>query len=251
MNVRIAHTGSSGNLAVIDDTIVIDAGWSPAGELKGEEKALFLTHCHTDHTKFLSEFGGLPIYALETTAFKLQQGKFPYMAFNELVPGVTVRIQDGAYSYVINPVSLKHDVPCVGFEIMRFDEIGEEECVFYGTDFRAIEDEEAFIKRLRDKYYDALYIECNNTMTPQNMVDIYFPEDDGAPPKDEFHRRRSYDNHCNASYLMDIFTRAGYSESNKFTEPVTFLHKSSYYYHSNPELLVKLANFINIQNIYY
>ena len=79
MEVKILHTGSKGNCAVIDDALIIDAGWNvtPEGE------AVFLTHCHGDHTKHLDKMFGIPIYALQETVDKLQTDpRFAYTTFN-------------------------------------------------------------------------------------------------------------------------------------------------------------------------
>lgn len=244
MEVNVIHSGSSGNLTVIDGVIAIDAGWKY--ENVSNLKAVFLTHMHSDHTKHLSDFGGVPVYATEATAEQLMAKKFPYLAFGTVEGNKTYNIDVGHVTYMITPVLVKHDAPCVGYEIFK---TGESYVIFYATDFNSIVEEERFVMQLRNKYFDELYIECNNTLSPTNFIDVYFSENDA--PKDEFHRRKSYENHCNVNYLISLFERAGYSEGKPFTEPVTLLHKSSYYYMCNPEALVNLKKIANVQNLMF
>lgn len=241
MEVNVVHSGSSGNLCVIDGVIAIDAGWQydRISTLKG----LFLTHMHTDHTKYLQDFACVPIYATEETASKLMEKRFPYIAFNKIDVRKIIGIENGNDMYIISLWLMKHDAPCIGFEIRK-----DEEVIFYATDFNEIVDEERFVKLLRDKHFDALYIECNNTLLPTDFLDVYFGEE---VPRDEFHRRKSYENHCNVGYLYSLFERAGYTSKRRFTEPVTLLHKSSFYYMQNPERLVELQKIANIQNLMF
>ncbi len=250
MNVNIIHTGSSGNCAVVDDALIIDAGWNvlPDGD------AVLLTHQHSDHTKYLDNMQGIPIYALEETINKLKTDpKYTYMAFNYLVKGVHHVIHAGNYDYYVLAEAVNHDVPCVGFDIIRRDRISatDEKRIFFATDFHTLKHEDRFIKNLRDKVYDAIYIEANNTLNPTDFMDIHFPEEGEKQPRDAFHRERSYHNHANVDYIRSLFVRAGYSEDNKFTEPVTLLHKSSYYYSFNPERVVELCKMVKITNPLY
>lgn len=246
MEVNVVHSGSSGNLCVIDGVIAIDAGWQydRISALKG----LFLTHIHTDHTKYLQDFACVPIYATEETASKLMEKRFPYIAFNTLGVGRAIRIENGDDVYLVCPWLMKHDAPCIGFEIHKHPPYSGTEVIFYATDFNEIVDEERFVKLLRDKHFDELYIECNNTLLPTDFLDVYFGDE---VPRDEFHRRKSYENHCNVGYLYSLFERAGYTSKRRFTEPVTLLHKSSFYYMQNPERLVELQKIANIQNLMF
>lgn len=244
MHVEIIHSGSSGNCAVIDDTIIIDAGWNctPNGSV------VLLTHHHTDHTKHLDKMGGRPVYCTQETASKLF-AKFPYVAFNIIEPDVTFKVKDSMNTYFITPVLLKHDAPCVGFEIVRTGGYDDKR-IFFATDFNEMVDEETFVRKLKRKEYDAIYIECSNTLNPADFYDVYFHEGD-KPPKDEFHRRKSFQNHCNVDYLVGLFTRAGYSAENRYTEPVTLLHKSSYYYMQHVERIAELSKIAFITNPMY
>jgi hypothetical protein len=244
MKVFIESTGSKGNCAVIDDVLIIDAGWN----VRPNGLAVFLTHHHSDHIKYLDKMAGLPTYALPETIEKLQaMPRFAYTPFTPVTVGRSTVIRSGEITYYVSPVAVKHDAPCVAYDIAKVcAEVGTMERIFFGTDFSKIVDEKAFIKHLADKTYDALYIEANNTLDPTNFIDVFFHED--KPPKDSFHRERSYNNHTNVDYLIWLFREAGYSEWLKFSEPVTLLHKSSYYYPQNPERVVELCKMVNIRN---
>lgn len=246
MNVHIYGTGSSGNMTVIDDFLIIDAGLTenPKGE------AILLTHSHTDHTKALPKLGGIPLYATAATAAKLQE-KWPYMGFNILTPGdtLTLRRDDGS-TYYVTPVEVKHDVPCVGFDItcVPGDVIRKETRILWLTDFSSIVQEQTVIDNLRKRVYDHVYIECNNTLLLVDLMDCYITEDEQPLPRDEYHRRKSFQNHCNFSYLQSLFKRAGFTPEKRYADPVTFIHKSSYYYHANVEYIAKLCAVANITN---
>lgn len=240
MDVRIIKSGSSGNCVTVDDRLIIDAGFCPDVVPKGS--ALLLTHAHTDHTKALQRFEGIPIYAGRATSEAIAQ-KWPFLAVNILeceddgLPNPTYRLPYDATpgdEYFVRPINVKHDVPCIGFDITH-----DGERILYATDFNAFREE----IDVRD--YTALYLECNNTLTPEDFADLYFTEE---KPKDEFHRRKSYHNHCNVGYLRMLFERAGFSEDNPCDIPLTLLHKSTYYYHAHPEELVKLCKIANVQN---
>lgn len=242
MNVNIVHSGSSGNTASIDDFLIIDAGWPEVP--KGEH--VLLTHNHTDHTKCLDKVGGLPTYCTPETADKLAQ-KWPFLAFSSLVPGDVKVLCSNEFQYTIKVIPLRHDVPCVGFEIQRCarPEYAEPQTILWLTDFNEIVDEKYIIRALRDKRFDHIYIECNNTLSTGDMLDLFFTDE---VPRDEFHRRKSYHNHCNVGYLRMLFECAGFSEDNPCDIPLTLLHKSTYYYHAHPEEIVKLCKIANVQN---
>lgn len=253
MRVEIIASGSKGNCAVIDETLIIDAGWNctPQG------KYVLLTHHHTDHTKHLDKMGGLPVYCTQETADKLA-AKYPYTAFNfieaQTALGVITsykafELQDGERRYIVYPWKMQHDAPCVAFDICRLIDGEDEKRIFFGTDFSEFDStvqEDTFISRLAGGRYDALYIECNNTLDGSDFDDVYFADD--KSPKDEFHRRKSFQNHCNVGYLRSLFERAGYNEANRFAEPVTLLHKSSFYYQQNIDRIVDLCKVVNITN---
>ena len=249
MNVRIISTGSKGNCAVIDNAIIIDAGWN----VTVEGVAIVITHQHSDHVKYLDKMSGMPIYALPETIEKLQENmRFAYTAFTPLERFKEVVIPTPDATYYVVPIPVNHDAPCVAFDIRKVSkESFDEERIFFGTDFNTLGEEGEFVRHLKDKTYDAIFIEANNTLNETDFLDVYFPEDGKKEPKDAFHRLRSFRNHSNVDYIRSLFSKAGYSEFNKFTEPVTLLHKSSYYYPQNPERVVELCKMVKITNPLY
>lgn len=226
MDVKILASGSSGNVATIDDTLIIDCGASvpTCGD------CLLITHQHTDHTKFIERAAGFPIYMTEPTANALAKTHC-YTRATILSAGWWYDIG----KYKVRPIELKHDVPCVGYDIK--DDKGER--ILFATDFNSI------ITPIDVRDYTALYLECNNTLDVAGMQDAYFGD---TLPRDEFHRRKSFANHCNADYLITLFERAGFSEQNPCQIPLTLLHKSSYYYDANPEKIKKLTAIANVRN---
>lgn len=247
MDVKIIASGSKGNCAVIDGVIAIDVGADPGYPVRHT----FLTHHHTDHTKKIDKVCYSHLYCLHETAEQLRK-KNPYLSPTEVTPGQSIVICDGVGKgmYNVTPFSVNHDCPCVGYDIIRRGHrSGEhEKRILFATDFSSIVDEAYIVDGLRARMYDAVYIECNNTLGYNDFIDIYFPEADEQVPKDDFHRRRSYQNHCNAGYLIGLFKKAGYSERNRFPNPVTLLHKSSFYYLSNVDYIVELDKVANIVN---
>lgn len=229
MKVEIIASGSRGNCAIIEDELIIDVGVTPPN--KGS--VVLLTHLHTDHTRELSKVQGLPIWATRETAQKLAE-KHPYIEFSILGSGNVYKIVANGKEFYVHPIKLKHDVPCVGYDITY-----NGERILFATDFNEILDE----IDVRD--YTALYLECNNTLIPRSLYAVYFDEE---KPKDEFHRRKSYYNHCNVSYLRKLFTDAGFSIANPCDIPLTLLHKSSYYYATTPETVVELCTIANVLN---
>ena len=229
MKVDIYSSGSAGNLVVLNDEVIIDAGvYRPVAG-----KALLITHHHTDHVKELLKFGGIPVYTVEEVRDKLE-GRFPYLSATAVEYGQMFVVKGDDDFYYITPIRLKHDVPCCGFDIVYKDER-----ILYATDFNEIVDH----VELSD--YTALYLECNNTLNPLCLVDAFFGDD---IPKDEFHRRKSFQNHCNADYLIGLFKRCGYSEDNRCEIPLTLMHKSTYYYLANSERIVELCKIANVKN---
>ena len=244
MKIEIVASGSSGNCAIIDGFIAIDVGVPPTCAVE----YVFLTHHHTDHTKHLDKVRNAQLFCLGETAEKLY-AKNPYITPNRIVTGRVIHISGPSNAeYIILPIMVKHDAPCVGFDISKQIYGNEVERVLFATDFNSIIDETNVVCALREKRYYEVYIECNNTLCYDDFIDVYFLADGERPPKDEFHRRRSYENHCNVGYLISLFERAGYSEQNRFTEPVTLLHKSSFYYHQNIERIVDLCKIANVRN---
>lgn len=250
MQVDIYNTGSKGNCSVIDDVIAIDAGWNcyPSCQV------LLLTHAHSDHTKYINNFNGVPIMCLPETADALRE-KFPYTAFNVIEPYQEIALEcnnnNNNNRYYIQILPVVHDVPCMGFVISK--QVGSTfNRILYLTDFsRLAQETEHFVTQyLRDKLLDHVFIECNNTLLPGDMLDCYvnFEGSDSARPKDDYHRRRSLRNHCSASYLIDLFRNAGYAEDNSCSVPVTLLHKSQSYYGANPKLIDTLSRVANITN---
>lgn len=231
MKVTIHATGSRGNCASIEDKIIIDAG----AKCNAIGEALFLTHMHTDHSKALKHFDGIPLYCTQETYDALKRtGKFAYLEPSIIEPNVKYRFDLSGEIFYVTAIRLKHDVSCVGYDIEH-----DGERIFFGTDFSEIIDD----FDVRD--YTEIFIECNNTLTISDMYAIDFDEE---KPKDAFHRNRSYHNHCNINYLMSLFTRAGFSEDNPCDIPVTLLHRSSYYYWTNASRIEKLCNIANIVN---
>lgn len=238
MVVDIIGSSSKGNCAIIDDVLVIDCG------VNNVERGthVLITHHHTDHTKHIPNFAGCWFGSVESVISKLH-AKNPYLQVHILITGSLNRVAD---RYVVKPLELIHDAPCVGYDIANCVDSTR---ILFCTDFNRFADEAYIIKNLKDKVYDAIYIECNNTLDPTSLMDVWFCY--GDEPKDEFHRRKSLKNHCSATYLASLFGRAGYNENNRFTEPVTLLHKSSYYYQNNQTELVKLCKIANIINPLY
>ncbi len=233
MNVKILASGSSGNCVVIDDVLAIDAGHNVSYEEIAGVEALLITHSHADHIKYITNFEGVPMHSTADVERGVLK-RSPYLRFNRLYEDTPKRLKLSRKTYTITPLRMQHDVPCVGFDITD----GSER-ILYATDFHSI------LSDIDLRNYDALYVECNNTLEPSDMVEVFF---DDPKPTDEFHRRRSYYNHCNVSYLIELFKRNGFDESNKFDKPVTLLHKSSHYYHSNVGKIVELCKVAKIVN---
>ena len=235
MNVTIHASGSSGNCASIENKIIIDAGVS----CNAFGDALFLTHAHTDHIKDIKRFDGIPIYCTRETYNAMQaSGKFAYLEPSIIEPFTKYRFDFDGEVFYITAIPLKHDVPCVGFDIEH-----DGERIFFATDFNEIFDPDFDVRN-----YTALYIECNNTLAPSDIEELHFFED--SAPKDAHHRSKSFNNHCNVSYLMSLFTRAGFNEDNKYENPVTLLHRSSYYYMTYWERIIELCKIANVRNPY-
>lgn len=230
MTVKIVASGSSGNCAVINGTIVIDTGVKYTPKETDNLQLVLLTHKHVDHTRALGAYVGLSIASAETVIDSMEK-QFPYTDFTRLRCDKTYKFRLNGSDYFIRLVRLQHDAACVGYDITC-----DGERVLFATDFVEILDE----INLND--YTALYLECNNTLDHTDLTDIYFTED--AKPKDEFHRRRSYRNHCNADYLIGLIERSGGIGD----IPLTLLHKSSYYYNAHPEKIERLCEIANVVN---
>lgn len=230
MNVDIIASGSSGNCAVIDGLITIDVGVKPTFEVMESAVAL-ISHEHSDHIKGLPSVQGLPIYTTVEVAERLR-AKFPYVEFSILPNDVFTELPIHGAHWFVRPICLKHDVPCVGWDIKHGDER-----ILFATDFNEIIDD----VRLTD--YNALYLECNNTLDYTDMIDAFIGD---QTPRDEFHRRKSFQNHCNVGYLQSLIER-----DNAHDVPLTLLHKSSYYYAKHPEKIVELCNIAHVINPNY
>lgn len=239
MNVNILNSGSSGNCAVIDDVIMIDAGWPCDIPVE----AVFISHCHTDHIKHLDAQRAVPIYCDPDVSDGIRK-RYPYTPLNMIYD--TVVIRESEYMYAVKLWKLKHDVPCYGFDILRSGtSYADTRRIFFATDFSEIVEAEAFSHNLRNGVYDHVYIECNNTLSPKDFDDMF---NEGGPDKDNFHKNRSYNNHCNVGYLHTLFTNAGFTYKNPCETHVTLLHKSSYYYLSNFKSIGNLCRIANILN---
>lgn len=230
MRLRIVSSGSSGNCAVIDGTVVIDVGKTDGVIDSIVAGAVLITHEHSDHIKELPSIQGLPIYAAEDVAERLRQ-RFPWTPINALRYDTYSTLLYLSSEWLIKPIRLAHDVPCAGFDIIH-----KGERILFATDFHEIVD------TVNLANYDALYLECNNTLDYSDIADVYFTE---RPPRDEFHRRKSFYNHANADYLTYLIKR---DAAHKV--PLTLLHKSSYYYGSDLDKIVNLCEIANVQNPY-
>lgn len=254
MDVKILSTGSKGNVATIDDTIIIDAGANVAvpGQL------LLISHSHGDHVKFIDKFASCITYA-EPTACAILKEKNPYQTISDITPDTPVTYQctqgdkgDNIH-YEIQPVEMEHDVPCLGWYVTKWNG-GTVERIFFATDFVAFkfnEDYTRFKNYLREGVLDAIYIEGNHSLSVADLVDVFFGEDEnGEPvvPKDEFHRRRCLRAHCSLGWLIHTLEEAGFAEDRRCMIPITLLHKSKSYYANNPDTIIKLAKIANIQN---
>lgn len=236
MKVQILHSGSSGNCTIVDDWLVIDAG-VPINKPLGAETVVVLTHHHTDHTKCLLDLVGFSIFCMpKTKEFLLRP--FPYLPVGEI--DGELRFDRNGSVYRLDTVDLVHDAPCVGYIVEK----DERERIFYATDFREIVQRDRIVSMLRAGAFDALYIECNNTLCVADFNDVYF----GDPAKDGFHRRKSFMNHCNVHYLIQLFRDAGFTPQNPCPTSTYLLHKSSYYYSWHPDSIDELCKIATIIN---
>lgn len=236
LRVTIYGSGSSGNAVCIDDMINIDAGL-PCETLA---PLTLITHAHSDHTKYLETYRhtcvAAPKAVIESVMAKVP--KFEYMQRVVIDDCLVWRDAHKEIRYEIRPITLVHDITCVGYDITAISR-SRSRRMLYATDFRE------FAEPVMLAGYDCLYLECNNTLRPSDISETYLGDD---RPKDSFHRQRSWSNHCNVHYLIDLFRRAGFSERKPCDVPLTLLHKSSYYYDAHPDDLRVLRKIANVMN---
>lgn len=230
MKVNIISTGSKGNCVVVDECIMIDAGAStPTSGIK----ALLLTHAHGDHTKHLPRYRHILTYTSARVLQSIMQ-KFPELSISGLeCSGLAVYDEDNEKWYEVRDVKAKHDIPCCGWIIRRYDGRHNCESILYATDFSELGDVD--LSRM-----DAIFVECNNTIHASDIVEASIGD---VLPKDSFHRRRSWNTHSRAAYLGEYFTGHSYNGA-----PVVLLHKSASNYARHPEdieALCKVANIVN------
>lgn len=114
----------------------------------------------------LARSGGLlDLLHAETKEFLLRP--FPYLPVGEI--DRELRFDRNGSVYRLDTVDLVHDAPCVGYIVEK----DERERIFYATDFREIVQRERIVSMLRAGAFDALYIECNNTLYAADFGDVF------------------------------------------------------------------------------
>lgn len=241
MEVNILASGSSGNCATIDGRIMIDAGARVRGLFPA---AILLTHAHFDHVCRLPDYPLQQILCTEEVAEQVKE-VHRYARFKT---DLHFRLDFGDGCYKISTVQLRHDVPCVGFDITFTPRLlGERTRILWLSDFSVIVDARHIEWCLKAGVYNELFIECNNTLSMDNMLDDMFagqPED----PVEGLHKERAFNTHFSAAKMLSLFRSAGFSEEKPCPTPLTLLHKSSKYYDPNAEVIFKLCKIANVQN---
>ena len=155
MTFNIIATGSGGNAALINSTILIDCGatWKKLKPYADQIRLVLLTHAHSDH------FKPSTVRALHKQHPAIRFGCCEWMVSPLFEAGVDKRRIDvyehdlGFITYgefSIEPVALTHDVPNGGYKIISLDG-----GVFYATDCATLDGIEA-------KNYDLYMIESNH-----------------------------------------------------------------------------------------
>ena len=156
MNYNILSTGSKGNAVIINGEILIDCG-VPFKLLKPYIKPLklvLLTHIHGDH------FKPSAVRALHKERPALRWGCCEWMVQPLVNAGVDKRkidllspdIQFVYSNFIVEPVSLFHNVPNCGYKITD----SEEKRLFYATDTGTLDG-------INAKGYDLYLVEANHT----------------------------------------------------------------------------------------
>lgn len=136
MQIDVLASSSLGNAYIVSDgvtSILLDAG-IPYKELQAksnfkvnEVAACFISHEHGDHSKAIKDLikGAIDVYALPETLSALNV--IEHHRTHSVVPNETIEIK----TLKIMPVTMHHDVPCVGY--MVYSEKTNER-LFFATD---------------------------------------------------------------------------------------------------------------------
>ena len=171
---RIVQSGSKGNAVILNDTVLIDCGvtFKALAPFIAPLKIVLLTHVHGDH------FHAKTVERLAKERPTLRFACGNWLVNDLLAAGVNPRNIDimesaAAYQYpkfTIEPFSLLHDVPNMGYKV-RFYDGGR---AFYATDAGNLEgitakkydlyliegnyDEDEIIGRIREKEDEGKYV---------------------------------------------------------------------------------------------
>lgn len=136
MQIDVLASSSLGNAYIVSDgvtSILLDAG-IPYKELQvksdfkvNEVAACFISHEHGDHARAVKDLikGAIDVYALPETLSVLNV--IDHYRTHGVVPNETIDVQ----TFKIMPVTMHHDVPCVGY--MVYSEKTNER-LFFATD---------------------------------------------------------------------------------------------------------------------
>ena len=136
MQIDVLASSSLGNAYIVSDgatSILLDAG-IPYKELQAksnfkvnEVAACLVTHCHLDHARAVKELlkGAIDVYALPETLSAL--GVSDHHRTHDVEPLKVYTIN----TFEIKPVTMHHDVPCVGY--MVYSKTTHER-LFFATD---------------------------------------------------------------------------------------------------------------------
>lgn len=161
--VDIISTGSKGNVAIIDDTIMIDCGlpYKHVKDYLSQVKALLITHRHGDHLnvsaikqyhkKYPWRTDSL-LYVNEDTKQKIVEShntKFDFTPSQIIDDDCEIDINIDDTTYHIETFKLEHDVENQGFIITK-----NGTSLIYATDTNTME-------HAPDRIYDYLVVEAN------------------------------------------------------------------------------------------
>ena len=136
MQIDVLASSSLGNAYIVSDgetSILLDAG-IPYKDLQvksnfkvNDVSACFVSHEHGDHSKAVKELlkGAIDVYALPETLSALKV--IEHHRTHSVVPNETIDIK----TLKIMPVTMHHDVPCVGYMVYS-EKTGER--LFFATD---------------------------------------------------------------------------------------------------------------------
>lgn len=226
---------------MIDRRIMIDAGARVQGFFPA---AILLTHAHFDHVCRLPDYPLQQILCTEEVAEQVKK----VHSYARFKTDLNFRLDFGDGCYEISTVRLRHDVPCVGFDITFTPTLlSEKTRILWLSDFSAIVDVQHIEWCLGAEIYKELFIECNNTLSMDDMLEDMFA-DQPADPMEGRHKERAFSTHFSAAKMLSLFRRAGFSEEKPCPTPLTLLHKSSKYYDPNAEVISRLCKIANVQN---